>query len=343
MSHFNRRLPVVRLVLLRGRLLLRLTLPLLILLLTLLPVLSATALELTPLVSASWLNAHLQEPDLVILDVRSAIDHGDQIPFSEAHIPGAIHSDYLQDQWRVTRHGVPGMLPPVADLERLIGRLGIDNQSALVLVAAGTGSTDFGSATRIYWTFKMLGHQRLAILDGGFRGWQEAGYAVATGVTSPPAKTFVAHWQPQWLAELDQMAQQISGPANSPRLLVDARPRAFFTGESKAWITQRAGTLPGAINLQQQDLLGGERGYHLLTPQPLSRLLQQTGLQRPATPITTFCTSGHWATIDWFVLHEVAGFKDVKVYDGSMVEWTQDEQRPVSNGREGIRKLLDLF
>src|SRR5687768_8015219 len=86
----------------------------------------APARAAEPLVSVDWLKGKLGEPGLVVLDVRSAIDGGGAEAFQKAHIPGAIHSDYDKAGWRVTRNGVPFMLPSVAELEKLVGELGID-------------------------------------------------------------------------------------------------------------------------------------------------------------------------------------------------------------------------
>jgi thiosulfate/3-mercaptopyruvate sulfurtransferase len=110
------------------------------------PVLADAA---APLVSTAWLKAHLDEPDVVVLDVRSG---GGGEAYAKAHIRGAVHSDYDKAGWRVSRNGVPFMLPTTAELEKLIGDLGIDEDSHVVVVPAGLHVLDFGSAARIYWT-----------------------------------------------------------------------------------------------------------------------------------------------------------------------------------------------
>ena len=111
----------------------------------------------TPLVSTGWLKQHLKDPDVFVLDVRSAIDGGGAEAFVKGHIPGAIHSDYDKAGWRVTRGGVPFMLPTLPELEKLIGELGIDEDTHVVVVPAGVHYTDFGSAARTYWTLKVAG------------------------------------------------------------------------------------------------------------------------------------------------------------------------------------------
>src|SRR5687767_6510201 len=90
-----------------------------------------------PLVSVEWLAQNLKAPGLVVLDIRSAIDGGSAETYAQGHIPGAIHSDYDRGGWRATRNGLPYMLPSVAQLEKLIGELGIDEDSYVVVVPAG--------------------------------------------------------------------------------------------------------------------------------------------------------------------------------------------------------------
>ena len=151
--------------------------------------LSAAAGSAPPLVSPQWLKAQLSNPGLVVLDIRSAIDGGGAEAYAKAHIPGAVHSDYDKAGWRVTRNGVPFMLPTLAELEKLIGETGIDEDNHVVVVPAGVHATDFGSAARVYWTLKVAGHPAVSILDGGFAAWQAASYPAQTGKNPPSPKS----------------------------------------------------------------------------------------------------------------------------------------------------------
>ncbi len=109
----------------------------------------AAAETVQPLVSPQWLKERLSDPKIVVLDVRSALDGGGAEAYRKAHIPGAIHSDYDKAGWRVTRGEVPFMLPSVAQLEKLIGETGIDEDDHVVVTPAGVHATDFGSAARV--------------------------------------------------------------------------------------------------------------------------------------------------------------------------------------------------
>src|SRR2546421_5745125 len=153
---------------------------------------AAPAQNVAPLLSTGWLKQHLKDPDVLVLDVRSAIDGGGVEAYQNGHIPSAIHSDYDKAGWRVTRGGVPFMLPTLPELEKLIGELGIDENTHVVVVPAGVSYTDFGSAARTYWTLKLAGLTQVSILDGGYAAWVAAKNFVETGPSKPSPKIFTA-------------------------------------------------------------------------------------------------------------------------------------------------------
>ena len=161
----------------------------------------------TPLVSTGWLKQHLKDPDVFVLDVRSAIDGGGAEAFVKGHIPGAAHSDYDKAGWRVTRGGVPFMLPTLPELEKLIGELGIDEDTHVIVVPAGVHYTDFGSAARTYWTLKVAGVSKVSILDGGYAAWTAENNATETGAVKPSPKIFTATLNKALLAEAGEVAE----------------------------------------------------------------------------------------------------------------------------------------
>lgn len=275
----------------------------------------AGASEAKPLVDAEWLHANLDQEDLVVLDVRNAIDGGSAETFAEGHIPGAVYSNYLTDGWRVERGGIPGQLPPVEDLEKLIGGLGISNDDHVVVVAAGTSALDMGSATRVYWTFKVLGHDRVSVLNGGLKAY-DARYDLAEGTSAPEPATFAAEFRPELIASREEVAQSLE---NGGAALMDNRPAAQYRGESKHPAATRAGTIPQARNVPESALT--VNGGTFVDPAEIERLLQEAGLNAGEETIA-FCNTGHWASLGWFARHELLGDDNVRVYDGSMVEWT---------------------
>lgn len=293
-----------------------------------------------PLVDAGWLDANLERDNLVVLDVRSGIDNGgDRSSFQEAHIPGSIYSSYTGDGWRESRDGVAGLLPPVASLERLIGSLGISNDDTVVIVPAGTGATDFGSAARVYWTFRVLGHDDVTILNGGFAGWKAEGFEVASGEGAQPAAAdFEGVLQQHLIASLEEVEEARGTQAQ----LVDARPSDYFRGENQSPATRAPGTIPDARSLPHVDFLGERDQAWYLNQDSITERVNQAELDA-GTRTIAFCNTGHWAATDWFVLSELAGFEEVALYDGSMAEWSQDSNRPLQVARKGLGKLLNLF
>jgi thiosulfate/3-mercaptopyruvate sulfurtransferase len=290
----------------------------------------------TPLVSPAWLKANLSDPDLVVLDIRSALDGGGAEAYRAGHVPGAVHSDYDKAGWRVTRKGVPLMVPSVPELEKLIGETGIDEDTHVVIVPAGVHALDFGAAARVYWTLKAMGHTRLSILDGGYAAWKaDPANPIETGARAPSPRIFTATPDKTLLASAEEVEQEL---ASGRATLIDARPASFFSGKVKYDKALAYGHIPGARNLDSAALY--DPAANRLKPrEQLARELADL----PAGPLTSYCNTGHWAATDWFVLSEILGRKDVRLFPGSMVEWTADARRPVESQRtkwDDLKKAL---
>jgi Rhodanese-related sulfurtransferase len=186
------------------------------------------AADVTPLVTAEWLKANAADENVVILDIRDDIEGTDlgELPY----IANAVVAPYASAGWRTEVQGVPGQIPPDEQIAELIGNLGIDGDDHVVIVPWGTDSSEFGGATRVYWTFKYLGHDAVSILDGGWRQYDaQGGERVAEPVT-PVAVEFPYEVQPQLRATTDDVVAR-SKPAPSwsmvaPRSSISARARA---------------------------------------------------------------------------------------------------------------------
>jgi thiosulfate/3-mercaptopyruvate sulfurtransferase len=297
----------------------------------------AAAADAQPLVQVAWLNGRLHDANVVVLDIRSAIDGGGVKAYEAAHIPGSIHSDYDKAGWRVTRNNVPFMVPTAPELEKLIGDLGIDEDSHVVVVPAGVSVLDLGSAARTYWTLKVVGVKNVSILDGGMAAWTKAGLATESGVQRPSPKIFTVTLDRSLWAEAAEVEKlEASGGAT----LVDARPASFFFGKEKAPNASAYGHIPGALSLDSSEFYDNQNN-RLRSTVELTALAKRV----PAGPAVTYCNTGHWASTDWFVLHELLGRKDVRLFAGSMVEWTSNANRPVESARtkwDDLKKKLGL-
>jgi thiosulfate/3-mercaptopyruvate sulfurtransferase len=274
-----------------------------------------------PLVDAAWLNAHLGQPGLVVIDIRDKTNSG--APYAAGHVPGAVEAEYSTYGWRASIGGAPGLLPKLDDITAKIAALGVDNDTQVVIVPAGSSSSEFGSATRVYWTFKVLGHDNVTILDGGYKAWSTAGEPVSKDVVTPKAGTFTAAFRPELRAEVAQVQQAIANDVN----LIDARSVAQFIGKEKTNTVKELGTIPTAVNINFDKFWDAKDG-RFASKQAIEGLVQQAGLV-DKDGIITFCNTGHLASIAWFGLSEVAGLKHVRLYDGSMSQWTLDPSRTV--------------
>jgi thiosulfate/3-mercaptopyruvate sulfurtransferase len=247
-----------------------------------------------------------------------------------------VHSDYDKAGWRVTRDGVPFRLPGVAALEKLIGELGIDEDNHVVVVPAGVHASDFAAAARVYWTLKVAGLAQVSILDGGFAAWAKQGHPVERGAREPSPKIFTASIDRKLIAGTPEVEQAERDHA----ALVDARPAAFFLGRDKAPQVSLYGHIGRAINLDHSSFY--DPATNRLGP---AAELARIAAQVPTGPSITYCNTGHWAATDWFVLSEILGRRDTRVYDGSMAAWTADARRPVVSSRtkwDDLKKALGL-
>ena len=298
-------------------------LPLLALLLAVAPV---PALAAEPLVTVAWLKANLGKPGIVVLDLRPA-----RAQYLAGHIPGAVFTDYAKDGWREKNAaGIEGMLPPPEKIERLIGGLGIDNQSHVILAPEGRNAADVGTATRIYWTFKVMGHDAVSILDGGFLAWVAEVDAQKKPVNpvdatelKPTARTFKASVRRDMLVEKADVQKAMA----EKQPLIDNRPPDFYVGLSKSPAAKSAGTLPGAQSIPEAWLTENNGGKFRSKAQ-LAKLYAAAGVATTGKQVN-FCNTGHWASLGWFVSSEILGNKEARVYDGSMAEWTADPSLPI--------------
>ena len=304
-----------------------------------LTVVAATGAIAKPLVDVDWLADNLDNDDVVLIDLRNKIDGGSYDTYLEGHIPSAIHSDYLKDGWRVGRDDVVGLLPEALQFQALARKLGVSSESHVVLVPAGVGSTDFGSSARAYWTFKVFGHDNVSILDGGFAAWKAAYPAQVEGgaPVAPAPGDFTASFQPQGYVSTEDVKKIVA--AEESATLLDGRTTEQFLGDAKHPKAAAGGRIPGATLLFQE--MAYNTGTNRLKSVP--ELAGIYGEIDADLPIVSYCNTGHWAATNWFVLSEVLGRKDVRLYDGSMVEWTADGSNPLVAGESNMDKVKSFL
>ena len=277
------------------------------------------------LVSTEWLAAQLARPQsggsrVRVLDGTWHMPHLERDPrreFEEAHIPGAAFFDVDAIADRTTP--LPHMLPSAAQFARQVGELGISNRD-LVVVYDVRGVV---SAARVWWTFRAMGHDRVAVLDGGLRKWTAEGRPVETGPPKVAPARFRAHLRRAIVRNLEQVRRNIGTRREQ---VLDARSRGRFAGtEPEPRAGLRGGHIPGSLNLPYDALY--QRDGTMLPPEGLRQAFAASGVN-PARPVATTCGSGITASVLALGLHLI-GHRKVAVYDGSWTEWAGHPDTPV--------------
>jgi thiosulfate/3-mercaptopyruvate sulfurtransferase len=277
------------------------------------------------LVSTEWLAAQLARPQsggsrVRVLDGTWHMPHLERDPrreFEEAHIPGAAFFDVDAIADRTT--SLPHMLPAAAQFARQVGELGISNRD-LVVVYDVRGVV---SAARVWWTFRAMGHDRVAVLDGGLRKWTVEGRPVETGPPKVAPARFRAHLRRAIVRNLEQVRRNIGTRREQ---VLDARSRGRFAGtEPEPRAGLRGGHIPGSLNLPYDALY--QPDGTMLPPEGLRQAFAASGVN-PARPVATTCGSGITASVLALGLHLI-GHRKVAVYDGSWTEWAGHPDTPV--------------
>lgn len=278
------------------------------------------ALAAEPLVDVAWLKANRAAPGVVLVDIR------DPWSFQQGHIPGAVNAPYGGKKgWRVKKGEVRGMLPPTGYLEKKLSAAGVGNDSHMIVVAGGYGTAEMASATRVYWTMRMLGHDKVSILDGGLAAWvANKKNPLAKG---PPPRPRPAVFKAKIDKSFLATAEDVRAAARTGAL-IDARPTFQFLGIAKSGSVTRYGAIDGARNLPALWLTRNDSGFFRGRTE-IAKLYDYA--KAPTADGTiSYCNTGHWASLSWFVEYAIMGKKNAKMYDGSLAEWSRLKDAPMS-------------
>ena len=197
-----------------------------------------------PVVSTAWLAEHLGDPTLRVLDATWYLPHlqrDARAEFREAHIPGAVYFDI--DAIADHDQGLPHMLPDEARFAEAVGALGVGDGDRIVVYA---GKYLVASA-RVWWTFRVFGHDRVAVLDGGLPKWREEGRPIETGEARPAPRRFTARFHPELVTDLGAVRRNLD---TRTAQVVDARSAGRFAGtEPEPRPGLRGGHIPGSRSL----------------------------------------------------------------------------------------------
>src|SRR5437763_10746101 len=274
------------------------------------------------LVDADWVEAHLDDPKVVLVEVDE-----DTAAYDKNHIRGAVRIDWRQDlQDQVRRDFVNK-----EQFEKLLSSKGIGNDDTIVLY----GGNNNWFASYAYWYFKLYGHDDVKLLDGGRKKWELDGRTLTTDEVSRPATSYTAKQdQDTTIRAFRQEVVDAIGNKN----LVDVRSPDEFAGKILApahlpqEVAQRPGHIPSALNVPWSKAANEDGTFK--SDDELRSLYSAAGLD-DSTPTIAYCRIGERSSHTWFVLHELLGHSDVKNYDGSWTEYGSLVGAPIELGSKG--------
>jgi thiosulfate/3-mercaptopyruvate sulfurtransferase len=277
--------------------------------------------EMDPLVSTEWLARELGAPDLVVFDATIYLpgeDKNARTEFARAHIPGALFFDI--DAIADPDTDLPHMVPSPGRFAKLIGALGVANNSRVVFY----DQRGLLSAARGWWLMGLFGHDAASVLDGGLPKWQREGRKTESG--EPPAPAPVP-FRPDFRAErLRGIGDMLANVESRTALVLDARAGARFRAEApEPRAGMRSGHIPGAASLPYAELLTPELTFR--DRNTLRARFAQAGADG-SRPVVTSCGSGVSACVLTLGLR-LAGLPEGAVYDGSWSEWGGRPDTPI--------------
>lgn len=293
-----------------------------------------------PLVDVAWLAAHRAEVQVVEVredpasyyeaaEIRTDAKSGHrQLEAVGGHLDGAVLLDFkdIRVEREVDGHKARFMVPLQDDFQARMRQAGLGTLP-IVIVPAGQEVADFDVAARLYWTFKYYGQEEMAMLDGGAAAWLLAGQAVSQTRGAAAPGTWSAKEARSGLiaGSVDVVAAQ-----NSATQLIDARTPSQYFGVSKSPAVARFGHLAGAHELAPE-LLGRsvDGAFRMLPAASYGGILKASGVQLEQ-PAIAYCNTGHLAAGAWFVMAELMGAPNVRLYDGSLARWTLEGRELVN-------------
>ncbi len=243
--------------------------------------------------------------------------------YTQNHIPGAVYAHLDEDMsGPILPDGTGGRhpLPDPDEFARTLARLGISNNSSVALYDASGGSM----ASRMWWMLRWVGHDSVAVLDGGWDAWTAAGLPTTSGEESPQPGSFTASPRPELVVDAAEMLRKT---ASGGALVIDARAADRFRGENETH-DPIGGHIPGASNLPQS---GNLRDGLFLEPDELAARFSELMGNRPPSEVIFYCGSGVSACHNALAL-EHAGIGEARLYPGSWSDWITDPTRPTAQG-----------
>jgi thiosulfate/3-mercaptopyruvate sulfurtransferase len=277
------------------------------------------------LVSTDWLAAHLSAPDVRVVDASWFFPGSGQTgraAYDAAHIPGAVFFDI--DEIKDETSPLPHIAPSPVKFASRVRKLGIGNGNRVIIYDRASGSS---AAARVWWSFRLFGHQDVALLDGGLVKWQTEMRAVEDLPPLARDRHFIARVDQTLIRDKQQMLANLK---DGRETVLDARSTGRFTGlDPEPWPHHKVGHIPGSHSLPWTELIDPQSKC-FLPPATLRDRFAAAGVSKNK-PVVTSCGSGVTACLLAFGLF-LTGRDDVAVYDGSWAEWGLAEDTPAEQG-----------
>ncbi len=275
------------------------------------------------LIETEQLAALLSRPQIAVIDCRFDLKDvgGGERAYAAGHVPGALYADLDRDL-SGPKTGTNGRhpLPDPAHAALTFGAMGIGAETQVVAYDQDSGMY----ASRLWWMLRWLGHDAVAVLNGGFTKWSTEQRPVSTKHETPLAQTFVPRVRPNMLMDVTDVAALDLHRWQ----LVDARAPERFRGDVET-LDKKAGHIPGAVNHFFQTNLKGDGTFQ--SPAELAAGFRRQIGETDTTAVVCYCGSGVTACQNLLAM-EHAGMRGAKLYPGSWSEWSADPARPIETG-----------
>ena len=271
-------------------------------------------MNIQQVVSADWLHSHLHDPQIIIVDCRFALMDRDlgRKQYQESHIEGAYYLDLNLDlSSPVQKYGGRHPLPDFEQLATKLSAMGVtsgEKTSDKKTVIAYDDSR-FAFASRLWWLLRYMGHEQVAVLDGGFAGWQAQNYAVSSEISTAKFGKFIPKIQTDWVVDMETVKARKDLPEV---MLVDAREGDRYRGEREP-IDPIAGHIAGAVNYPWMELTNAQ-GFVIADQGDRWEQVKN------AKEVIVYCGSGVTACVNLLAL-KLAGIDTGKLYAGSWSDW----------------------
>lgn len=283
------------------------------------PVAARTA----PLVSSQWMAKNLGAGNIVVIDVRTKANYG------VGHLPGAVNMPYIGwDPFNEDKQCQ--LMPTPAEFTQKMQALGVNSDTHVIIYDQGNTTGDATKGAASVWVMEAMGHDNVSYLDGGFTKWTFEGRIIDNKKPVPQPGSFTAKLDDSKVASLDYVKAKLK---LKDAVFVDARNSNQHFGATKRADVERYGHIPGSINLPAPFVnnAGVNRSPAvIMSTKDLKAMVKGVGLpENKNKELIVYCNTGQYAGMDYFVLHDLLGYKKVKLYDGSMLEYAAYDELPL--------------